>query len=256
MFGQTLLNRVLDGLIGMSNAAGLPGLRPSPLSLVSRGVFALAKLAAVGSLCSAAGVSDVVSGTAVRGESGFTLLQRGLVIQPSRLEQSMPINTLSKDTISQLTLAKADEVLATRQKELAEIFAEAGTSDGKYDFNQVKCLGEQIKGSVAVADAVQQINSEMAAVGEALDALRGAEKAAAEHAERSKGRRNFPLPAGGGAVGRGNYGSEQERFKSLGEMVAETKAYKDWAGSGAAGGISLNFDEVLPSDFQHLAQKH
>ncbi len=161
----------------------------------------------------------------------------------------MTIKTLSKDTIAELTLKEADSALSQRQKELAEVFSEAGDGQGGYNFNNVKCLGDQVKGSVAVSEAVKQMNQEMDAVGEAIDTLRGAEQAAKAHSEREKGRRNFPLPGGGGAGGKGNYSSESERFKSLGQMIGESKSYQNWAANGAAQGVTLNFDELLPSDF-------
>lgn len=160
----------------------------------------------------------------------------------------MTINTLSKETIQGLTLPQVDDALQTRQKELAKVFEEAKGDDGGLDFNRVKCLGEQVKGSIAVAEKVKQFDQELNALGEAADTLRAAEKAGRDLAENSKARRGFPLP-GGGLAGKGNYANETQRFKSLGEMVSEAKGYQDWTGKGAGGGITLNFDDAMPSDF-------
>jgi HK97 family phage major capsid protein len=157
------------------------------------------------------------------------------------------INTLSKEAIAALDLKKADEVLVERQTELGKIFEEAKSDDGRYDFNQVKSL-TGVKGSVAVAEYVAQVNAELDAVGEARDVLISAEKAATQHASRSKARRDFMLPGGGSAEGKGNYASEGDRFKSLGDLVAESKSFKDWSGRGAPDGITISLDDMLPSD--------
>ncbi|MEZ5790498.1 MAG: hypothetical protein R3D34_06815 [Nitratireductor sp.] len=37
-------------------------------------------------------------------------------------------------------------------------------------------------------------------------------------------------------------------MKSLGEMVADEKGLQEWLKQGAAGGISLGFGDMLPSD--------
>jgi HK97 family phage major capsid protein len=177
------------------------------------------------------------------------LLQKTMDFHPHFGAYIMTVNTLSNDTIASLTLPAADDALQTRQKELAAVFAEAKGDDGSLDFNRVKCLGNEVKGSIAVAERVKQMDSEMNALGEAIDTLRAAEKAAKSHEENSKARRSFPLPGGGAATGQGNYGSERERFKSLGEMVTGTKDFQNWAGKGAGGGLTLNFEDALPSDF-------
>jgi HK97 family phage major capsid protein len=159
----------------------------------------------------------------------------------------MTISTLSKDSISKLTLKQADDALQARQADLAKVFAEAKSDDGM-DFNKVTCLGNDVKGSVAVAEKVRQLDNEMNAIGEHADLLRDAEKAAQNLAERSKGRRNFSMPGGDTFAGKGNYGNAQERFKSLGEMVAEAKGFQDWMKGGAPSGINLNFEDAVPSD--------
>lgn len=168
----------------------------------------------------------------------------------------MTISTLSKDSISNLTLKQADAALLARQEDLGKVFAEAKSDDGSMDFNKVKCLGDDVKGSVAVAEKVKQFDLEMNAIGEHADLLRDAEKAARNYDERSKARRTFSLPYGGAANGKGNSPNAQERFKSLGEMVAEAKGFEDWVKGGAGGGISLNFENALPSDLLSFGASH
>ena len=161
----------------------------------------------------------------------------------------MTISTLSKDSINKLTLKQADDALQARQTELAAVFAEAKGDDGTMDFNRVKCLGDDVRGSISVAEKEKQYDQEMNALGIAADTLRAAEKAASDLAENSKARRGFALPGGGGVQGKGNHADQGQRFKSLGEMVSEAKSFQDWAGKGAGGGITLNFEDALPSDF-------
>jgi HK97 family phage major capsid protein len=148
--------------------------------------------------------------------------------------------------MSDLNLHQVREKMQARQEELGKVFAEALISDGgekKYDFNRVTCLGADVKGSIAVAEKVRALNDELNDLGEKADKLEGAEKAAAEHAARSKAVRGFPLPGG-----KGDHRSEQERVKSLGELIGEAKSYQDYAGRGSPGGIDLSFPDLLLSD--------
>lgn len=161
----------------------------------------------------------------------------------------MTISTLSKDSINKLTLKQADDALQARQTELAAVFAEAKGDDGTMDFNRVKCLGDDVRGSISVAEKVKQFDQEMSALGEAADTLRAAEKAASNLAENSKARRSFALPGGGGVQGKGNHADQGQRFKSLGEMVVEAKAFEDWAAKGRPDGVTMQLEEMLPSDF-------
>lgn len=149
--------------------------------------------------------------------------------------------------VAELNLQQTREKMAAKQDELGKVFEEAlvsGDSGQKqYDFNKVSCLGADVKGSIAVAEKVKQMNAELNELGEHADRLEGAEKAAAEHEERSKARRGFPLPGG-----KGNHRDEGKRIKSLGEMIEESDRYQKWAQQGAPDGISLGFDDMLPSD--------
>lgn len=148
--------------------------------------------------------------------------------------------------MSDLNLHQVREKMQARQEELGKVFAEALISDGgekKYDFNRVTCLGADVKGSIAVAEKVKAMNDELNELGEKADKLEGAEKAAMQHAERSRTIRGFPLPGG-----KGNHSSERERIKSLGELIAESKDYQEYAARRAVGQLDLGFQDLLLSD--------
>lgn len=144
------------------------------------------------------------------------------------------------------TLDEVREKLAAKQDELRTVFdeAEVTTDSGQksYDFGRVKCLGDTVRGSIAVAEKVKQMDDELNELGEKADKLEAAERAAKGLAEREKVRGRPPMPGG-----RGNHPSVADRMKSLGEMVAEEKAYADWIKRGTPGGIDFSYD-VLPSD--------
>ncbi|MFX9135224.1 hypothetical protein ABTN61_19520, partial [Acinetobacter baumannii] len=87
--------------------------------------------------------------------------------------------------IENLTLKQAREKMQAKQDELGKVFEEAKTADG-YDFNKVTVLGADVKGSIAVAEKVKQMNDELNELGEHADRLAEAEKAALQLAERRK----------------------------------------------------------------------
>ncbi|SCW61706.1 phage major capsid protein, HK97 family [Sphingobium faniae] len=151
--------------------------------------------------------------------------------------------------VADLSLKEAREKLAAKQDELGKVFAEAKTDDGQYDFKRVTCLGAEVKGSIAVAEKVNQMNAELNELAEHAEKLEGAERAAGEHADREKARRNFPLPGGG----KGNYPSTEQRLKALGEMAVETKAFQDWVKNGCPDGITINIDNLAATDMLALA---
>lgn len=144
------------------------------------------------------------------------------------------------------TLNEVREKLAAKQDELKKVFdeAEVTTDSGEksYDFNRVKSLGDNVRGSIAVAEKVNQLDAELNELGKKADKLEAAERAAKALTEREKVRGRPPMPGG-----RGNHPSEAARMKSLGEMLAEEKAYAEWIKRGTPGGIDFSYD-VLPSD--------
>lgn len=139
------------------------------------------------------------------------------------------------------TLVEVREKLAAKQEALGKVFEEAKTSDGKYDFNKVTVLGKDVKGSIAVAEKVKQMDSELNELAEQAETLEAAEQAEKNMKDREKVRGHVLQP--------GNKGNrEAPRVKSLGELIAEEKAYQDWARSGGGGGITFNYPDVLPSE--------
>lgn len=145
----------------------------------------------------------------------------------------------------ELTLAQAREKLGAKQDELGKVFKEAlvtGDSGQKqYDFNKVTCLGADVKGSIAVAEKVAQMNAELNELAEHAEKLEGAEKAALEHADREKASSRPRFPGG-------KRDDRAASIKSLGELVGESDVYQKWAKGGAGGGITLSFGDLYPSD--------
>lgn len=133
--------------------------------------------------------------------------------------------------------------LGAKQDELGKIFAEAKTDDGQIDFNKVSCLGDQVKGSVAVAEKVKQLGDEANDLALQAETIEAAEQSAKSWSDREKARNRPPLPGGGGSELKSVYQS-----KSLGHLVGDDGQYKSWLKAGAQQGISLNFDDLLPSD--------
>jgi HK97 family phage major capsid protein len=150
-----------------------------------------------------------------------------------------------------MTLKELREKLAARQDTLAKVFAEAKTDAGDFDFEKVACLGAEVKGSIAVAEKVREMNDELNEIGVEIEALDAAEKAAHEQASREKVRSRPPHAA---PEGKGNYSSAAKRVKSLGEMVVEEKNFQAWQKAGVAGGVTVRLDDFLPSDI--LARAH
>lgn len=138
------------------------------------------------------------------------------------------------------TLEKVREKLAAKQDELGKVFTEAKTDDGKYDFNRVTVLGKDVKGSVAVAEKVKALNAELDDIAKEAEALEDAEKAAGAHAAREKVRGSVIVPDAKGDRSR-------PAVKSLGELVAEEKAYGEWISRGCPDGMDFSYD-MMPSD--------
>lgn len=157
-------------------------------------------------------------------------------------------------SVKDLSLKQARDKLGAKQAELGKVFEEALTigdsGEKQYEFNRVTCLGDNVKGSIAVAEKVKAMNEELNELAMHAETLEAAEKAAGDYANRDKARRSF-IPGGNGAPS-GSWaakGGQSGQVKSIGELIAEEKAYQTFAANGAAGGVSFSFDDYLPSDF-------
>lgn len=150
-----------------------------------------------------------------------------------------------------LTLKQGQEKLADHQGKMAKVIEEAKQADGSLDFNKVTCLGSDVKGSIAVAEKFRQMNDEANEIGEHVETLVAAEKAASDHAAREKGRRGFPLPGAGGQGG--DLPANRGQFKSIGRQVIEHKNFKDWQDGGHNGSARVVLEDVDPSDFMSKA---
>lgn len=133
--------------------------------------------------------------------------------------------------------------LGAKQDELGKIFAEAKCDDGSIDFNKVTCLGDQVKGSIAVAEKVKQLNAEADDLAQQAETIEAAEQAAKGYQEREKQRNRVPLPGKGG--------SELQQIhaaKALGQATIESPEFKAWLKGGAGNGVTLQFENMLFSD--------
>lgn len=145
------------------------------------------------------------------------------------------------------TLTQVREKFAAKQDALGKFFAEAKTNDGQYDYQKVseatqqEVLGNKYKTTIDMAKRVNEVNAELDAIAVEVETLEAAEKAAASVAAREKVRGSV-IPPDGSKGDR-----ERPRIKSLGELVAEEKAYADWVKRGAPNGIDFSFD-MMPSD--------
>lgn len=145
-------------------------------------------------------------------------------------------------TIANLTLKEAREKLGAKQDELGKVFAEAKNDKGEYDFNKVTCLGADVKGSIAVAEKVKAMNAELDELAVHAETLEAAEQAAKSHGDRAKARNRFVHPGGGKAD------LLIPSTKSVGEMIAEAKAFSAWHGAGHSGGVTFNLDDLFLTD--------
>lgn len=152
--------------------------------------------------------------------------------------------------IENLTLKQTREAMTAKQDELGKVFEEA-KADGGYDFNKVTCLGADVKGSIAVAEKVKQMNDELNALGVHADKLGEAEKAAIQHQERLKARGGFRLPGMGGGNEPENRG--QFQVKGLSDLLGESKQLEDWINNGSKGETDLSFNDVLFSELMAKA---
>ncbi len=146
-------------------------------------------------------------------------------------------------SIAELNLTQARDKMQAKQADLGKVFAEAKTDDGQYDLNRVSCLGAEVKGSIAVAEKIKQMNAELNELGAHIYTLSAVEQVASQHAEREKARGRMPLPGQGGQKD-----NERRAAQSLGALLAGSKQFQDYAARGAAGGIDLSFQDLWLTD--------
>lgn len=141
-----------------------------------------------------------------------------------------------------MTLKEAREKLEHKQKALADIFEKAKIKgDGQYDFAALDdpFFGES-KTTKEKLDKIHQAEAELNDLVDECEKLSKAEKdwdSVQERLEKSTNKIIHPN------------GEEKKQegiqFKSLGEMVAQSKEYNEWSKNG---GLDFNFEEMLPSD--------
>lgn len=146
-------------------------------------------------------------------------------------------------SIKDLTLKQAQEKMAAKQDELGKVFEAAKTADGTYDYSKAISAVSGATDAIAVAEHVKSMNTELDELGGYIETLSAADKAAKDHEMRSKGRPGFIYPGQGGQPA--NVG----QFKSLGERLVEAKEYKGWSERGRPDGVTVLFEDALPSDF-------
>lgn len=147
-----------------------------------------------------------------------------------------------------LTLAEAREKMAAQQDALGKVFAEAKNSNGQYDFKLISketrksVLGdENLTDTIDIAKRINEKDAELNELAEYVETLEASEKAAGNYASRNQVRGHVPQP--GGQKG----DAQRPQIKSLGQLLAEEKAYEEWLKRGTPGGIDFSYD-VLPSD--------
>lgn len=106
--------------------------------------------------------------------------------------------------------------IAAKSDELAKIFAEANSGEGKYDFNKVKCLGADMT-SQKVAEKVGELNKELTDLGKEQDSYEKAMQADADAKRRNAGAKASDF--------RHADTSEKKEEKSLGQLFVESDAY-------------------------------
>lgn len=141
------------------------------------------------------------------------------------------------------TAKELREKLVEKQNALQLVFEEARNDSGEYDFKRVKCLGEEVKGSSAVAEKVREMNAELDGIAQEVEAIEAAEKVANDQRRREE-RLNRP-PIGGG----GDEGRRQSQLKALGDVVVGTDQFKEWQKNAkSAGGVTIQLPDLYPSD--------
>ncbi|HEU01002.1 MAG TPA: phage major capsid protein [Aurantimonas coralicida] len=133
------------------------------------------------------------------------------------------------------TLKEMRELRTTSEEALAKVFEEAKSEDGNLDFTKVECLGKDVKGnSVAVAEKVRGMNSELNEIAKNIETLEAGDAAHQSHLKRNKANRTVPHP------GTSEGGTTQpEQIKSFGQQVIEHDTFKEWRAGNKSSPIEL-----------------
>lgn len=143
-------------------------------------------------------------------------------------------------------LEELQEKFETKQADLAKVFDEAKTDDGGYDYRNVKCLGKEFEGkSIAVAERVKEMDTELNEIGQQVETLRAADEAAKAH----KSRENTLLMPPHANAGKPAGVDVKARLAAIGELAAADVKFKQFMAEGSKGHVTLKFDDVLPSDW-------
>lgn len=143
------------------------------------------------------------------------------------------------------TIDKVREKFAAKQDALAKVFDAAKTNDGNYNFQQIpralqiEVLGNEYKSTIDIAKRVNELDAELDEIGMEVETLEAAEKAVSNQARREKARGSVIMPE--------KSVRERPQVKSLGELLAEEKAYQSWIDRGRPGGVDFSYD-YWPSD--------
>lgn len=132
------------------------------------------------------------------------------------------------------TLKELNEKRASQEEKLEAVFKEAATEDGGLDFTKVKCLGAEVKGSVAVAEKVRAMNDEITVTAKEIETITVAEKAHADQKARNLPASNVPHPAAADSSP-----AAPIQVKSLGEQMTEHPVYKEWLGGDKGASIEI-----------------
>lgn len=124
-------------------------------------------------------------------------------------------------------LKEAEGRLQAKQKELADIFAEAKDGgEGTLDLSKVQAYGGDSK---SAAEDIRKLNDELSEIGAEVDRLKAVEKAA-QHTEKAE---EDAEDAARNGIESGGPGARRS-LKSLGDMFVESDAYEHRANRASA----------------------
>lgn len=149
--------------------------------------------------------------------------------------------------IKDMNLEQAKARLATVQETMGNVLEEAETDGNSYDFSQVKCLGDDVKGQSAITAKFRELNDEATDLAKHIEDLSETDQAVKDFKGRERGVTRLPFgsPAGGA---HGGDPAVMQQIKALGRQVIESKAFKDWADNGSSDGVRIEAESSYPSD--------